>query len=164
MKFDGTRESLMHFIQYNPDTGEFIKPDAHVKHFGKKSKARYVVIDIDGKNYYAHRLAWLYVHGVWPKGRLDHRDGNKRNNRILNLRPASGSQNAMNRSIQANNTSGFRGVHQRSGERKFRAQIQVEGRKIRLGTHHTADEAAHAYNKAAIQHFGEFAVLNPVGA
>lgn len=98
---------------------------------------------VDGVLYQAHRLAWLYEHGVWPSGLIDHVDENKQNNRLVNLRVASLSENATNQSRpQRNNKLGIRGVcHTRSGY-----QAQFRGRH--LGFFETPEQAYEAYEKA----------------
>jgi len=92
----------------------------------------------------------------WPM--VDHRNGNGLDNRRANLRPATKSQNGANRLIAASNKSGFKGVDLKKG--RWRAQIKVVGSKIHLGYFDLAEEAARAYDMAAIEAFGEFATLN----
>lgn len=116
-------------------------------------------IEIHGRAYRAHVLAWVYVHGAVPDGLLDHINGNRDDNRIQNLRIADKQQNGAN--MRARRDDMPKGV--RPYRRKFQAYIKVSRRFICIGYYSTADEAAHAYNKAAITHFGEFACLNPVG-
>jgi hypothetical protein len=98
--------------------------------------------------------------GKNPGAHVDHIDGDGLNNRRNNLRAASASQNAMNqRRLKANNTTGFKGVTRRR-ENKWHAQIQYQGRKIHIGDFPTPRLAADAYDKAAIELFGEFAATN----
>ena len=96
-----------------------------------------------------------------PKGmHTDHIDGNGLNNQRSNLRICTQSQNGMNRGAQINSTSGNKGVFKRG--KRWKSQIKV-GKKIKyLGYFASKTEAAIAYNKAALEHFGEFARLNEV--
>lgn len=89
---------------------------------------------------------------------LDHKDGIKLNCQRNNLRPATISQNGANRKRGSNNTSGFKGVN--FNYHKYRAQVNVRGRRVYLGRFPTAVEAARAYDAAAKQHHGEYARLN----
>jgi len=115
------------------------------------------MIGIDGHTYYAHRLAWLYVHGRWPKDKIDHHNTDKLTNRFSNLREASNSQNQMNQRLSAANTSGYKGVY-RKGD-KYIAQLKKDGKHHYLGIHETPEAASAAYALAAKELFGEFARL-----
>lgn len=119
------------------------------------------------KNFYAVRRGrpgepkFIYMHAViagTEHGHTDHRDRDTLNNRKENLRKATSSQNGGNREKQRNNTAGFKGVFRnKSG---WMAKIAVRGQQIYIGQFHDSQSAAAAYNKAALEHFGEFARLN----
>lgn len=96
-----------------------------------------------------------------PKGmEIDHEDNNGLNNQKSNLRVATHWQNLANRALQKNNTSGYRGVSWSKQANKWWAQIYVNSRTIHLGLFDDIKDAARAYNKAAIERYGEFARLN----
>lgn len=116
----------------------------------------YQVITIDRVRYTGHRLAWLYMTGSFPADQIDHINGNRQDNSISNLRPATNTENARNAAIGKNNTSGFKGVsfHKKAG--KWSAQICVERRARYLGLFETPEEAHAAYLSAARQAFGDF--------
>jgi hypothetical protein len=115
----------------------------------------YRLIKVNQRYYKAHRLAWLYVHGEWPNGIIDHINGNPDDNRITNLREADASRNAFNQGPRANGSSGYKGVHRQRN--KWRATIQVNGRKTVLGLFDCPEEAAAVYAEAARRLHGEFA-------
>lgn len=94
---------------------------------------------------------------------VDHINGNKLDNRRENLRIASNRENQQNRSKEEGCASKFKGVALDKKLGKWRSQITATGKTHYLGTYACEHEAGHAYNKAAIQYFGEFARLNPVG-
>ncbi len=118
---------------------------------------RNVRIQYDGKQriHPAHRIIWAIVHGEMPDRLIDHIDGDGLNNRLVNLRLATQSQNSMNGKFFKDTRSGMKGVVV-SGN-KFLARIKVKGQLISLGTYLTKHEAARAYHEAAKKHFGEFA-------
>lgn len=90
---------------------------------------------------------------------IDHINGNRLDNRRSNLRIATHSENQRNRGKQNNNTSGFKGVvFLKSDQRrkKWAAQIKANGKQIRIGYYHTAEEASQAYTEASNKHYGEF--------
>lgn len=156
---------LRRLICYNPLSGTFmwrITPGKRIQRGKKagsifKSKGPpYQRIRIFGHSYLAHRLAFLYMRGHWPRNQVDHKDRNGLNNRWLNLRECTNSQNAANRGSQKNNKLGIKGVHKSKSE-KYHAQIKVNGKRIHLGTFDTAEAATHAYQKAANKYFGKFA-------
>lgn len=96
-----------------------------------------------------------------PKGmKGDHKNHDTLDNRRENLRNCTNTQNLMNKSKHKNSTSLFKGVSWNSRARKWIAQIQPNGKKIMLGKFLVEEEAAHVYDEAAKEHFGEFAVLN----
>ena len=105
--------------------------------------------------YKAHRVAWLLMTGEWPTMGIDHIDGDGTNNRWSNLRLSTQSQNLMNRAIQTNNTSGYKGVT-RNGNR-WHAQIWVKRKATNLGTYATKEEAYAARLEAEKRLHGEFA-------
>ena len=94
-----------------------------------------------------------------PGEQVDHANNDSLDNRRCNLRPATMSQQQVNANkIRSNNTSGQRGVW-RSGNR-WDTRIRVRGERICLGTYDTIEEAARVYDRAAIKHHGDRAVLN----
>ena len=93
----------------------------------------YVYIKIDGKQYAAHRLAWLYVYGELPKDQIDHINRNRSDNRIQNLRHANNAQNAINRKIRSDNKSGYRGVCFDKQKNKWRSYISLNGKLKTIG-------------------------------
>lgn len=157
---DLTHEQLKSVIKYIPVCGLFLWTHNYPGFKGGTvagwtKRGGYTYLSIYGKTYLAHRLAWLYTYGEWPPAQIDHIDGDPSNNRIENLRLATGSENQQNRKIASNNTSGAKGVS-KIGNR-FRAQIKVFGKLRNLGTYGTLNEAADAYKAAAERYFGEFA-------
>lgn len=121
---------------------------------GNITWAGYRAISIDRRNYQLHRVIWFYVHGEMPK-QIDHKNGVRDDNRLVNLREATYSQNGANQRRRINNTSGFKGVH-RAGER-WRARIEVNRRHISLGMFDTPAEAHAAYMNAAVAMWDNFA-------
>lgn len=132
-----TQEELKDLVQYDPDTGILIRLFAVNRWkvgsvMGTSDKDGYRVTDIKGKKYKIHRVAWFYVHGVWPNI-IDHLDGDPANNRINNLRNTDCRGNAINRKLQANNTSGVCGVYWHKGNEKWSATMKENGKLIHLG-------------------------------
>lgn len=107
----------------------------------------YVTITIDNITVRAHRLVWLYVTGHWPTLNIDHKNGIRSDNRLVNLREATCSANNENqRWARRDNVCGLLGVSpKRAG---FRAQIKVRGKNVYLGTYKTPEAAHEAYLSA----------------
>ena len=143
-----TAEHIRQAIDYNQLTGVLTRktgPKAGLP-TGTLSKDGYLIVRILGTNVYAHRIAWLHLHGRWPVQFIDHIDGNKTNNCISNLRECSTSQNAQNKKRHSNNTTGFIGVCKtKTG---FLAQLTVKGKKRFVAYCSTAEEAFEKYTEA----------------
>lgn len=141
-----TQERLKEVLRYNRRTGLF-----HWRATGKRAGTivnnGYVRIGIDGGQYAAHRLAFLYVTGEWPKGEVDHRYGIKTDNRWKELRDTTTSKNQHNRRLpNAGHTLPLGVTAHRCG--KFQAYIQVNKKARYLGLHATPQLAEAAYLKA----------------
>ena len=149
-----TAELLRELLAYDPETGSFwwrVSRGNRAAGSGAASENfRCLSIKINGRNHKAHRLAWLYVHGEWPAGVIDHIDGNWRNNRLANLRDVTQLVNCQNRrTATRNNWAGLLGV--RARKYGFDARIVVSGKSIYLGGFKTAEEAHTAYLQAKRQ-------------
>jgi hypothetical protein len=154
-----TAEYLRKVLHYEPETGNFFhavtQPGGNAQFgqlagsIGKDGRRR---IRVGGKKYLANRLAWLYVHGEWPEDQLDHRNGQRDEDRIGNLRPANNSQNMANRKYNGKSRSGIKGIHLRKDGR-FTAHCNGWASK----SFKTLDEAITARRKAEVELQGEFA-------
>ena len=157
------RERLIEVFDYNCTTGRL---ERKTTSRGEKkvtdgvSKQGYYIRWVDKKCYTEHSLVWLYHHGKYAH-EIDHVNRIKTDNRIENLRECDRSLNNGNhRLIRLNNKSGYRGVSWAAGYRKWWAQLSSKGVHYNLGYYDTPEDAAIAYDKAAVEHFGEFATLN----
>jgi hypothetical protein len=112
-------------------------------------------ISVTGRVYKRARLAVLWKTGKWPTREIDHRNGDRADDRWRNLREASHSQTVVNRGVQRNNTTGFKGVT--LSKNGFVAKIKKDGKPIYLGYYRTAEKAHAAYRAAARRLYGEFA-------
>lgn len=118
---------------------------------GYKASDGYIRIMVDGKNYMAHRLAWLYVNGSWPEEMIDHIDGVRSNNAISNLRNVDNSMNMQNlKAARKDNSTGVLGVE--FLQNKYRAAIKIGGKKKHLGYFSTKELALGAYLSAKRKH------------
>ena len=117
----------------------------------------YCVISIDSVKYQLHRVVWLYVYGEMPTLFIDHMDGNTSNNRIINLRQATQTQNLHNMRKNKLNTSGFKGVHFHKGSNKWRAVASVGNHPKHIGVFKTPEEASHAYQAWCTDNRGAYA-------
>lgn len=156
-----SQQDLMDRYSYDADTGVFTRLTSsrgwkagqaagYVCHVG------YRRILVGRRQYLAHRLAWLYVYGYMPDY-VDHINGQRDDNRICNLRPATQSQNIANSKRATDNRSGFKGASWNSKNQRWVGFIRINGVNKYLGQFDTAQEAHDAYMKAAIAAFGEFA-------
>jgi len=149
-----TADDLKKVLSYNPETGVFVwlvRPCKAVKAGDVagcvEKRIGYNTIGISGKVYKAHRLAWLYVHGEWPTGLIDHINGKKDDNRIVNLRVVLADGNSQNvRKPNRRNKSGFMGVI--FFQNKWRATMSYKGKTKWLGDYATPEEAHQVYLEA----------------
>lgn len=135
-------------LNYNPDTGNFTSR----LHAGVRSRCMiggngYIYVSYRGKKYPAHRLAWFYYHGKWPKEEIDHINGNPSDNSIRNLREATRKQNSHNQRIRKNNTSGLRCVSKNRANGKWRIQIWRFGQRFYLGEYLDKAQAGRVANE-----------------
>jgi hypothetical protein len=166
----------MELLNYNQSSGEFIwktRPVSHFKSMGacKAWNTRYSgkpagyinegyrLITIDCILYSAHRLAWFYIHKVWPTAQIDHKDTIKCHNWIDNLRDATHPENQQNLQVcrSTNKSSGLLGVSFNKKSQKYTAQIMLNSKNKHLGCFTNADEAHQAYvvAKRSLHPFGE---------
>lgn len=158
-----TREEVMRVLDYDPETGVFIRKvgcrggvSAGVEAGAVQVTAagkRYRVISVNGRHYRAHRLAWLILTDSFPDDQIDHINGCGLDNRAENLRAVSNSENSKNARKPYTNTSGVVGVYRRKDCNKWRACISVEGRLTHLGTFKYFHEAL-AARKSAEKTYG----------
>lgn len=104
----------------------------------------------------AHRVAWALHHGSWPDGEIDHINGDKADNRAINLRLVNRQQNAKNRPRCSNNSSGYKGVSMHSQTQRWTARIMSDKKSYSLGFFDTPEAAHRAYVEASRRLHGEF--------
>lgn len=140
--------------------GKFCFVDA--EDFERLNKYKWSLHDNGAVRNQNDKLVFMQHEIVKPgKGFLiDHRNRNNLDNRKANLRICTKSQNSMNRGLQANNTSGYRGVSFNKVCKKWEAYIKLDGKRRRLGLYKNKEKAAKAYDGEANKLFGEFAYLN----
>ena len=151
-----TAERLRYLLSYDSESGIFHwrNPTCTRIKVGDLAgrscnRNRYRRIKLDGREYLARRLAWLYVSGVWPQCVIDHKHGTSVGDGIDNLRDVSQSFNQQNRTAAGRNSNtGILGVSYCSKTCKFRARIEVRGRDIYLGHHVKVQDAQAAYLQA----------------
>jgi hypothetical protein len=112
---------------------------------GGKNDDGYVKIRIGKKKYAAHRLAWLYVMGIWPADQLDHRDGNRSNNAFSNLRECTNAQNCENKKVRSDNPSGYPGVTWCKSNKKWKVSITKNKIRHHLGYFINRNDAYNVY-------------------
>ncbi|EIF6957363.1 HNH endonuclease [Salmonella enterica] len=157
-----TGENLIKLLHYNPETGVFtwlVKPNRRIpvgSKAGSINRQGYIKIKLNGVDYKAHRLAWLYMKDKWPEKGIDHIDNVKTHNWFSNLCEADQHQNMTNCGAHKNNTSGYKGVNFHSIACKWVAQIRFDGKRVHLGLFDTPESAFDAYCTAAKKHHGEF--------
>lgn len=153
-------EQLHDLMRYDPETGHFTRlvkcgKERRGAIAGTTNKNGYCNIMIGGRLYRAHRLAWFYMTGEWPKGDVDHKNRDRLDNRWENLREATRSQNNANR--PGGRPHGLKGAFFYKARGRWMSKIDVNRKQIYLGYYDTAEEAHAAYMAAAVHYFGDFA-------
>ena len=151
-----TAERLREVLDYDASTGVFTRrlcvgQRTRVGELaGTDNGAGYLQCRVNGRLHKCHRLAWLHVHGHWPKFDIDHINGSRTDNRISNLRDAPTYVNVQNqRRAPSNNDSGLLGVHAYCWKGyPYSALITVHGKRVWLGKFTTAQAAHEAYINA----------------
>lgn len=156
-----TCERLKYVMRYNPETGLFSYRERSRGRrvngpVGQLTRQGYRRVMIDGRRYMAHRLAWLWMTGKFPSAEVDHVNGNGDDNRWVNLREATRSQNRHNTRKAPGKSTPYKGVTLKKGK-WFEANIGAGGRNHYLGIFQTAEDAHEAYKAAALRLHGEFA-------
>lgn len=158
------QDRLRQLLRYDPRTGWFtwlITPNGRVPKGSRAGRIHwtgYRDIRINRKWYKASRLAFLYMKGKWSLKNVDHKNGNRTDDRWSNLREATRSQNAANQkrwTTKTRNTPKGVSWHKASG--KYMTRIKVNQVSIGLGLFKTKEEAGRAYEAAAKKYFGGFA-------
>ena len=143
----------------NVDTGLILKPYLAI--------VGYYVVNLcnskKAKQHKIHRLvAEAFITNLDDKPIVDHRDGDKANNCVSNLRWSTKSENAMNQKPQLNVSSKYKGVSFDKSSHKWAAYVVIDKKKNHLGYFSNEDEAAQRYNEEAIKLFGEFVLINKI--
>lgn len=166
------KNAIKDFFKYNPSTGEITRKTPPSKYFScdKKRDEYFQKVSISSpfktiatggylkgsfykKDYSAHRVAWFLFYGFWPSLHIDHIDGNRKNNKISNLRQVTVSLNNKNLSISKRNKTGCVGVSWDNQNKKWRACIRIDKKTINLGRF-TDIESAISARKDAEKEFG----------
>lgn len=155
-------DEVRSLIKYDPETGSLSwlirRGSAQAgKAINTMSTDGYIVVGINRKRYQAHRVAWAIHHGDWPNSDIDHINGNRADNRIVNLRLCDDSQNQCNVSKKSGSfTSSYKGVGFHKGSKKWRARIRMRNKRVELGYFDTQEQAYAAYCEASKNYHGEY--------
>ena len=178
-----SQQYLKECFDYNPDTGDLIwkkRPRSHFNSTGgmrsfnarfpneiagfflrsKKHNIIYRNIRLKGKSYLIHRVIWMLVYGKFPESQIDHINRNGLDNRILNLREVTASENCKNRGLKSSNKTGITGVYFHKLTKKWAAQISFKnGRNYHIGLYVDFFEACCArkaaeYNAGFHENYG----------
>lgn len=163
---DFTAKEVADFLEYCPTDGFFRWKIERNSHGGKiypgkiagTNKDGYVQIKVYGRVYRAHHLAWLFMTGEWPpKGAdIDHKNRDRSDNRWINLRIATRSQNNINGGPSKANKSGCKGVSRVAVTGKWHARIEKDGKVHLLGNFVDLQDAVAARKAAEIKMFGAY--------
>lgn len=161
---------LRECFSYNPETGVITwlpRPKLHFstlrvfntwhtrfcgKEAGGLNQNGYIEIGILGGLMKAHRVAWVISYGEYPKGDIDHINGVRNDNRLINLRDVDRKNNCRNSAIHGNNNSGISGVYWHVRDNRWVASINVEGIQKHLGYFPALIDAASARKSAEIEY------------
>ena len=170
-----TPDQLRNVLSYEPETGMLFWKFRDESMFKSKQNAAawngrnaykealtsgmigYMVGTIFGGRYLAHRVAWAIHYGKWPEDQIDHINGNRSDNRIVNLRESTQQENCCNMPKKSDNTSGYKGVWRYRDGVRWQCAIRHMGKTKHLGLFESAKEAHNAYCQAAQKYHGEFA-------
>ncbi len=159
-------------FDYNPETGEVTWKKGRPTSFGHFDESKkgqpcgwfegdgYLKTSFKNIEMPVHRLAWFLHHGEWPEKMLDHKDRDKQNNRLVNLREATYQDNARNSNIYCTNTSGAKGVSYNTGNKTYEAYIKIDGVKRHLGYYKEFAAARKVREMAERLIFGDFSTLH----
>jgi hypothetical protein len=171
-----TAEIVRELLYYNPNTGKLFWKERPLKYFKNEVDARkwntkyagkeaFITIyrqktgriarkqgRIFGKKYLAHRIIWLHYYGCLPKNEIDHINHDPTDNRIINLREVTHSENHRNRTLQSNNKLGHNGVFYDKYDNRYKAHITINNVFKRLGSYATLEEAVEARRVANINY------------
>lgn len=168
-------ELLRQLLRYEPDTGRLywklrprgmFRSDRTWRSWNAEFAEKEAFTTVNGgyykgkifcDAYLAHRVIWAMCMGAWPENQIDHKNGNKLDNRIENLRDADHTQNQRNQPRYRNNTSGIKGVSWHKVSGKWMAGIRVDGKRRHLGLFSSKEAARDAYITAAKRYHKEFA-------
>jgi hypothetical protein len=164
-RFEAWMDDCWKTFKYDPATGSVTVVKPYQQHpfgsiLGSDNGQGYLRASFKGRRFLLHQMAWFLFYEEWPTMDIDHKNRDKHDNKISNLRLATFDQNRQNVVPQKTTKTGLRGVHRRSTDNLIQASISVNGKSIHLGTFKKCSDAAKAYNDAAIKFHGEFAVLN----
>lgn len=157
---------LQEFLDYDSEAGTVTwkkKPSSRVlvgDNVGTVNSHGYIQFKFRGVCYRLNRVIWALHYGEWPDKLVDHKDGDKLNNRLDNLRLATFQENSLNKKAKKRGSSPFRGVYWNKSEKKWHSQASNNGKQTHLGLFEDELEAAVAYDKFAIVQHGAFAKLN----
>jgi HNH endonuclease/AP2 domain len=149
-----SQDKLKEILDYDPSTGIFIWKISASPRSAIGSAAGFVhhtgyhLIKINKKQYPAHRLAWVYMYGSFPVDYIDHINGNKTDNRIVNLRNATNRENQQNQKRHRDGKKA--GVYFDTRRKKWIAIIQINRKRIYIGSFPTESDAHPAYLEAAL--------------
>lgn len=149
-----TAARLREVLHYDPETGVFTRKVRTAQRHQVGDRADFIItgggqkgyyrVTVDSVRYMAHRLAWFYVHGVWPTNDIDHKDGDRGNNRIINLRDVPNRVNRQNiRKAMTRNRSGLLGAY--FHQNRWYARLQLNRKIVYLAPFDTPEEAHAAY-------------------
>jgi hypothetical protein len=153
-----TQEQLKKSLYYDPETGVFtwnFNPGNKIKlgdSAGGATSGGYLRIRLSGTFYPSHRLAWLYMRGGFPVNHIDHVDGDRKNNRISNLRDVTNQENHKNQKMPKTNISGHIGIYWSKTKAKWHAQIAIDGKTTHLGYFTDIEDAATARKASEAEH------------
>lgn len=158
-----SRDKVASALHYDPDTGEFTRVSGPKRgkkagYFNQKGRKRILIF---GQVFLASRLAWLLYHGTWPEETVDHINGDPSDDRIVNLRLASESEQQWNKSVNRNNASSVKGVsfnkrRAEAGLPPWEAYITIFYKRDHLGYFASLDEATQARQEAEMAYHGSY--------
>lgn len=147
-----TKDLINKYLSYNPESGVFtwkvyrsrLARAGSVA--GSLHSKGYIQIAIEGRPYFAHRLAWILTYGSYPE-EVDHINGVRNDNRICNLRDSSRKNNSLNTGLTRRNKSGIKGVSFNKRDNSWQANGSINGKGVHLGQFKNIDDAISARNK-----------------